>query len=97
MHCQAQLVLNFLTGYSETKRERILENRQKALKIAEKQAELAIKRKEGEKRLEEERLKKYGCPIQKAEIAFFDTINKMKKERERKFNIEAQLKEIDKY
>ena len=65
-----------------------MENRNKALKAAEKQAALLSKRKEGENKAEEERLLKQGCPIAKAEKAFFDSLNRTRKERESKSSVE---------
>ena len=75
--------------FRETRRERILENRAKAIKVAEKQAALVSKRKEGENKAEEEKLLKDGCPIAKAEKAFFDNINRRRMERECKSGGEA--------
>ena len=66
----------------ETRRERILENRTKAIKVAEKQAALVAKRKEGENKQNE--LSQKGCPIAKAEKAFYESIERTKKERDSK-------------
>jgi hypothetical protein len=66
----------------ETRRERILDNRNKAIKIKEKQRAILEKSKEFEKIREEEKLKKFGCPIQRAEKRFFESIEQTMKERE---------------
>ena len=65
----------------ETRRERILDNRNKAIKIKEKQRAIFEKTKEFEKIREEEKLKKFGCPIQRAEKRFFESIEQTMKER----------------
>ena len=65
----------------ETRRERILFNRDKAIKVAEKQKAMAAKTREFEKKQQEELLLKQGCPIKKAEKAFFEHIAKVKAER----------------
>ena len=67
----------------ETRRERILENKSKAIKAAERQAALIAKRRESEKKKDEERLLQNGCPIKKAEKAFFDSLENTRREREK--------------
>ena len=66
----------------ETKRERILENRTKAMKVAEKQKLLLAKRREGEKKNAEDELSKNDCPVARAEKAFFKSLERTKEERE---------------
>ena len=81
--CWASTIVMFMSFmFRETRRERILENRAKAIKVAEKQAAMVSRRKEGEKKAKEEKLLKEGCPIAKAEKAFFENINRRRKERE---------------
>ena len=65
----------------ETRRERILFNRDKAIKVAEKQKIMAAKTREFERKQQEELLLKQGCPIKKAEKAFFEHIAKVTAER----------------
>ena len=65
----------------ETRRERILFNREKAIKVAEKQKAMAAKTREFERKQQEELLIKQGCPIKKAEKAFFEHIAKVTAER----------------
>ena len=65
----------------ETRRERILFNREKALKVAEKQKAMAAKTREFERKQQEEFLLKNGCPIQRAEKSFFEHIAKVTSER----------------
>ena len=67
--------------FRETRRERILFNREKAIKVAEKQKAMAAKTKEFERKQQEELLLKQGCPIKKAEIAFFEHIARITEER----------------
>ena len=50
------------------------------------------KAKEHEKQREEEYYKKNGCPVQHGETKFFETIDKLKKEREKIYlEISSQL------
>ena len=65
----------------ETRRERILFNREKALKVAEKQKAMAAKTREFERKQQEEFLLKNGCPIKRAERQFFEHIAKVTAER----------------
>ena len=67
--------------FRETRRERILFNRDKAIKVAEKQKAMIAKTKEFEKIQQEELLAKKGCPIKRAEKLFFDHIAKITAER----------------
>ena len=67
--------------FRETRRERILFNREKAIKVAEKQKAMAAKTREFERKQQEELLIKQGCPIKKAEKAFFEHIAKVTAER----------------
>ena len=67
--------------FRETRRERILFNREKALKVAEKQKAMAAKTREFERKQQEELLIKNGCPIKKAEKQFFEHIAKITAER----------------
>ena len=78
------------TFLRETRRERILDNRNKALKIAEKQKAILEKTKLFDKQREEEKLKKFGCPIKSAERKFFESIEQTMKDRESK-NAELSL------
>ena len=75
------VTVTMLTCVRETRRERILFNRDKALKVAEKQKAMLAKTKEFEKKQQEELLLKQGCPIKRAEKAFFEHIAKVKAER----------------
>ena len=65
----------------ETRRERILFNREKAIKVAEKQKAMAAKTREFERKQQEELLLKQGCPIKKAEKIFFEHIERITAER----------------
>ena len=65
-----------------TRREIILDNCNKAIKIKEKQRAILEKTKEFEKIQEDEKLKKLGCPIQKAEKRSYESIAQTMKERE---------------
>ena len=69
----------------ETRRERVLFNRDKAVKVAEKQKKIHEKVKELEKKEMEDLIKKNGCPIKRAEKNFFDHLNKMTEERKEKY------------
>ena len=78
--------------FRETRRERILDNRAKAMLVAEKQKSITEKREEEKKKNEEEMLAAHGCPKLKAEKNFYETIARIKKEREAKTVEEKQLK-----
>ena len=68
----------------ETRRERILENQAKAVKIAEKRSQMLAKRKEV--------APNYNGGIEKAEKSFFETVKNLKLERERsRFPVENLL------
>ena len=68
----------------ETRRERILENQSKAIKIAEKRSQMLAKRKEV--------VPNYNVGIEKAEKSFFETVKNLKLERERnRFPVENLL------
>ena len=58
-------------------------NRDKAIKVAEKQKAMLAKTREFEKKQQEELLLKQGCPIKRAEKVFFEHIAKVKAERKR--------------
>ena len=76
----------------ETRRERILENLQKSLKIREKQLKMIEKVKDMEKQKLEEHYKKHGHPVELAEKNYFASIEKMKMERQRLFaEIHSQM------
>ena len=60
-------------------------NREKALKVAEKQKALVEKMKEFEKLQQEELLKKQGCPLKKAEKMFHESIERVTRERTEKY------------
>ena len=75
----------------ETRRERILDNRNKAILVAQKQKGIIERAKEMEKKAEEEKILKYGCPKKKAEDKFYEVIAKIKKEREAKAAEEKDL------
>ena len=65
----------------ELRRERILFNREKAIKVAQKQKELKEKSRELEL-LELEKVKEAkGCPIQRAEKLFYEHLAKVRLER----------------
>ena len=69
----------------ETRRERILENRSKAIKIAAKRSAMMAKRKEAT-------TPDYSVGIEMAEKTFFETVKNLKLERERKkFPVENLL------
>ena len=63
----------------ETRRERILENRSKALKVAEKQA--AMKAKRQHEAIQDTNI----VNLEQTEKLFFDTIRKLKLQREKKY------------
>ena len=63
----------------ETRRERILENRSKALKVAEKQAAMKAKRQDAI--MKETNV----INLEETEKLFFDTIRKLKLQREKKY------------
>ena len=69
-------------NFRETKRERILENRTKAIKVAEKQAALLAKRKKEEMMNAQQEVSKENCLIAKAEKIFFESIERTKKNRQ---------------
>ena len=69
----------------ETRRERILENRKKTIKIAEKQAKILARRKEEETMNRRMNSSENNCLI--AEKAFFLSLEKTKKHRENKMMI----------
>ena len=73
----------------ETRRERILDNRTKSIKIKEKQKIILEKSKEFERQRREEKLRREGCPVQRAEKKFFDSLRQTMKDREAK-NAEVQ-------
>ena len=76
----------------ETRRERILENLKKSLKIREKQLMMIEKVKELERQKLEAHYKQHGHPIEIAEKKYFETVEKMKTERERLYSeIASQL------
>lgn len=70
----------------ETRRERVLFNRDKAIKVAEKQKKIHEKVRELEKKELEDQIKKNGCPIKRADKNFFDHLKKMTEERKEKYN-----------
>ena len=83
-----------LFGSRETRRERILYNREKAIKVAIKQKAMAARTKEFERIQKEELLKKSGCPIKRAEKIFFEHIARRTAERtERYSDLKTFLKE----
>ena len=64
-------------------------NQDKALKVKEKQLKMQAKAKELEKKALEEQIRKNGCPIKNAEVAYFNHLKQMSKE------LEAKLKKIN--
>ena len=70
----------------ETRRERILENLKKSLKIREKQLAMVEKVKELEKQKLEAHYRQHGHPIKIAEKKYFETVEKMKHERSRLYS-----------
>ena len=47
---------------------------------------------EYEKQREEERLRKFGCPIMRAERNFFETVSRLRREREEFYNeVKSQI------
>ena len=71
--------------FRETRRERILENRKKTIKIAEKQAVIMARRKEEETMKRRMNVSEDNCLI--AEKAFFLSLEKTKKRRENRMII----------
>lgn len=65
----------------ELRRERILFNREKAIKVAEKQAEIKLRMQEMEKQEEEKQKLAKGCPIKRAETLFYEHLATVRQER----------------
>ncbi|XP_023322611.1 dynein intermediate chain 2, axonemal [Eurytemora carolleeae] len=65
----------------ETRRERILVNRKKALKVEESQKKIYAKARHFQKQEEEEKRKRAGCPVKKAEMEYFRILEQVKEER----------------
>lgn len=69
-----------------------MENLRKTTKVREKQLRMMEKAREVEKLQLEEYYRQHGCPIQIAEQKFFETVNKIRKEREKIYTeINSQL------
>ena len=69
----------------ETRRERVLFNREKAIKAAEKQKKIQEKIKELERKEIEEQIRLNGCPVKNAENCFYEHLRKTKEAREEKY------------
>jgi len=65
----------------ELRRERILFNREKAIKVAQKQKELQARFKELEKQEQEKLKAEKGCPIKRAEKMFYEHIARSLKKK----------------
>ena len=78
----------------ETRRERILDNRSRALQVARRQQANLEKARIMERKSEEEKLAKYGCPKKKAEHSFYETIAKIKRDREARAAEEKRLETL---
>ena len=76
----------------ELRRERILFNREKAIKVAEKQKEAQRRAREVEKLEQEKLMEAKGCPIKRAEKMFYEQIAQIRSERGEK---QLALKAVD--